>query len=217
MGIITFNNALNFLFPPVCGICNKYSNAYICKDCERYVKTFEKDVCTKYHNSAIKGHFWMFKYEDIIRAKIIDYKFNEKSYLFRMFSQLILNSDSAKKFLSQMDYIIPVPIHKKRQKERGYNQCSLISRKVCRELNVQILEGVLAKSKNIVAQSTLNKTQRMLNIVGSYSIKKTRSLVGKNVVIFDDIYTTGSTINECANTIKLLGCSNIYAFTIAKD
>ena len=82
---------------------------------------------------------------------------------------------------------------------------------------MQILEGVLAKSKNIVAQSTLNKTQRMLNIVGSYSIKKTRSLVGKNVVIFDDIYTTGSTINECANTIKLLGCSNIYAFTIAKD
>lgn len=214
---INIDSALNFLFPPVCGICGNYNKTYLCKDCKKKITAVEEDNYNIYKDGNIKEHFWMFKYEGIIRSKLIDYKFNDKSYLFRMFCEMIYNSEKSMQYLAQMDYIIPVPIHKKRYLERGYNQCSLIAKKVCNKLNVQLLDGILVKSKNIIPQSTLNKNERKLNIRGSYSVKEYFDLSGKKVAIFDDIYTTGSTINECSNVIKSLGCKNIYAFTIAKD
>lgn len=214
---INVDRALNYLFPPVCGICGKYNNTYLCQECKKNVTAIEEDKCLIYKGGNIKEHFWLFKYEGIIRLKLIDYKFNDKSYLFRMFCEMICNSPKAMQYLEQMDYIVPVPIHKKRYMERGYNQCSLIAKKICKKLNVQLLDGILIKNKNIVPQSTLNKNERKINIIGSYSAKEYYDLSGKKVAIFDDIFTTGSTINECSNVIKSLGCKNIYAFTIAKD
>ena len=150
---------------------------------------------------------------------MLRYKFNECSYLSDTFSEIILNNQDIGKILRKANYIIPVPIHKKRLYERGYNQCELIAKKLSRKIdNLEYLPNLLYKKKNIIPQSTLDKEERKNNINGAFSIKyRNINFKGKTVILFDDIFTTGSTIKECVKTMKSLKFKRIYVFTIAKN
>lgn len=123
------------------------------------------------------------------------------------------------KILKSYDIIIPVPIHKKRRKERGYNQTELIAKEISKNiLSLKYLD-ILIKEKNTVAQSTLDKKERLNNLKNVYRIKNmnVNKLENKKVLIFDDVYTTGTTANECARVIKVLNPGTIGILTIAKD
>lgn len=167
-------------------------------------------------------HIYFFQYEGLIREQIINYKFNEESYKYKMFANfitknIILNNKNAFQIINDYDIIIPVPISKKRLKERGYNQSELIARQIAKDINIKIETNCLYKNKDIIAQSSLNKEQREENIKGAYLIKNQKKLVNKNVLLLDDIYTTGSTANECCKTIKQANPNKIGIMTIAKD
>lgn len=211
------DKALDFIFPPVCGFCEKFTENYICNECMNILKNKMNNKSYKYVGKSFDEHYWLFKYEDEIRDMILKYKFNEKSYLYRSFSELILDNKDAVNYLKKADYIVSVPIHKSRLKERGYNQCELIAKRVSEKLNIKYIPQLLYKSKNTVPQSTLNRIGRMENIKGVFSIKQNTNLCGKNITLFDDIYTTGSTVEECAKQLKMLGCNNICVFTFAKN
>ena len=211
------NRALDFIFPPVCGICGKFGDCYLCDECKENIELISKFRINKYERKEYTAHFWLFKYEDI-RELILRYKFNECSYLSNTFSEIVLNNYEIRKILERVDYIIPVPIHKKRLYERGYNQCELIAKKLSREIdNLEYLPNLLYKKKNIVPQSILDKDERASNIKGAFYIKNRNiNFKEKTVVLFDDIYTTGSTVKECVKTLKSLEFKYIYIFTIAK-
>ena len=117
------------------------------------------------------------------------------------------------------DIIIPVPIHNKRRKERGYNQSALIAKEFSKNINELEYEDILIKKKNTIAQSTLNKEERLKNAIDMYKIKENKQdiIYNKNVLIFDDIYTTGATANECAKAIRGANSNKIGVLTIAKD
>ena len=121
--------------------------------------------------------------------------------------------------LKTYDIIIPVPIHNKRRKERGYNQSALIAKEFCKNINELEYEDILIKKKNTIAQSTLNKEERLKNAIDMYKIKENKQdiIYNKNVLIFDDIYTTGATANECAKAIREANPSKVGILTIAKD
>lgn len=211
-------NVLNFIFPPACGICGKLSDSYLCKNCYEDIRKIEKNVIEKYYDKFFDSHFWIFKYEDELRDKIIDYKFNEKSYLYRTFVEIILNNKKACEYIKSFDYVIPVPIHKKRYKVRGYNQSELIAKDLGKKIeNLNFRNDIIKKIKNIVPQSTLNKDERIKNIKGAFDIINTDELQGKKVLLLDDIFTTGSTVNECSKILSNKGCTEIGVFTIAKD
>lgn len=168
-------------------------------------------------NFYFQEHLYIFKYEGTIRTEIIDYKFNEKAYLYKSFVNFILKNEKLFQFLKSYDTIIPVPISKKRKKERGYNQSYLIAKEIAKAANLQLIDNCLIKTKNIVEQSKLDKKQREKNIQGVYKIRNKQSIVGKKIIIFDDIYTTGSTVNECAKTLYNIGVDKIGILTLAKD
>ena len=112
-----------------------------------------------------------------------------------------------------------VPLSWKRRLQRGYNQSQLIAEIISNILQIKIESKILYKTKNIVPQSTLNKKDRKENIKGAFKIKHIEKIKNKKILIIDDIYTTGNTLNECAKMFIKEGIKkeNIGVLTLAKD
>ena len=211
------NNILELIYPNVCGICGEICKDSLCKKCENAIKKYKIDLISKNKKMYFCESMHIFKYDDIIRQKIIEYKFQDEAYLYKTFAKIILKNKKVCGFLEKYDIMIPVPIHKKRRLKRGYNQAELIAKEICKNLNLELKNNVLIKQKNIVAQSELNKNERMQNIKNAFGIKNANEIKNKNIILFDDIYTTGSTVNECSRILKKVGVNKIGILTIAKD
>lgn len=193
-----------------------------------------KTYSTKKFN--FQNHFYLFNYEADIRNLIIKYKFQDKSYLFKTFAKIFIEDKDFSNFIKDYNLITCVPLNKKRYNLRGYNQSDLIARELAKHFKITYCSNLLIKKKNIVAQSTLNQQERQINIKNAFEInfnaytniftnkfnsaqKKPFGLIPNDIkiAIFDDIFTTGSTTNECAKVISKLSPSKIGIITIAKD
>ena len=115
--------------------------------------------------------------------------------------------------------MIVVPISKKRLKDRGYNQSELIAKEISKMLSIKIEKNIIKKLIDTPPQSLLNKEQRQENIKGVYKAYNIEKIKNKNILIVDDIYTTGNTVNECAKVLveKGINKQKIGVLTIAKD
>lgn len=134
-----------------------------------------------------------------------------------MFSEIIFSNPKVSEVLKKYDIVISVPVSRRRKMERGYNQSELIAKDICKKLNKKYSRDILIKTKNTTAQSTLNKEQRKENAKGVYEIRKQDKIKGKKVLLIDDIYTTGSTVNECSRALKQANPKEIGVATVAKD
>lgn len=188
-----------------------------CNKCKVKIKNNQINVIIKPRNKYFKELISIFKYEGIIRDKILQYKFEDKAYMYNTFAKIILKNEKICGLLKKYDIIIPVPIHKKRKAQRGYNQTQLIASKISKYVEIKLCDDVLIKSKNTIAQSKLNKNKRKQNIKGAFKILNSEKIQGKNILLFDDIYTTGSTVNECSKILTRAGAKRIGVLTIAKD
>ena len=205
----------------MCGICGKLNQNFLCQKCNNTLKNQAKFNVENFQKKEkyFKELLYIFKYEGIIRKTILKYKFQEGSYLYKTFSVFILQDKIfTEKFINKYDLIISVPIHNKRMKTRGYNQSKLIAKEIAINCGKEYYDNVIIKSKNIAPQSTLDMLERVKNIKEAFSIgKNSEKISGKNVALFDDIFTTGSTVNECAKILKKIGANNVGIFTLAKD
>ena len=225
---------INLIYPQTCGICGKINNKAICPKCNMQLKKQEKmGIITKREleeNLLEKEKYfeeliYIFKYEGQIRELILDYKFNEKSYMYKTFVNFLLKNKKIFENIKKYDKIIPVPISKKRYKERGYNQSLLIAKEISMQMsyktnkrnNLELVNNCLIKTKNIIEQSKLNKEDRQHNIQGVYTLKNGSILTNKSILLVDDIYTTGSTVNECSRILQQANPKKIGVLVLAKD
>ena len=211
---------LDLVYPPVCGICGKFNREFLCKKCQKVLEAEAKFQIDQVDNQEyfFENHLYIFKYEGIIRKLILNYKFNEKSYLYKTFVNFLLKNEKFFKILKSYDTIIPVPVSSKRMNERGYNQSELIADDIVKQITeCECITDCLIKNKNIIEQSKLNKEQRQKNIQGVYILKNKEKLINKEILLIDDIYTTGSTANECCKVLQKAKPKKIDVFTIAKD
>lgn len=212
------NHVINLIYPNVCGICDKISKEDLCKKCEIKLKEIAKFKIDKYEDKNFKKHLYIFKYEGIIKDRLINFKFNDKIYIYKAFVNSIIKNKKICRFLKNYDIIIPVPIHYKRKIKRGYNQSALIAKSIAQNNNlIEYVDNVLLKQKNNKPQSTKNKRDRQENVIGAYYIKNEYKIYNKKILLLDDIYTTGSTANECAKILKEHGAAIVDVITIAKD
>lgn len=212
---------LNLIYPQTCGICGKINENSLCKKCEiKLNKQAENRIIkegTEIEDKYFNELMYIFRYEGKIRKIIIDYKFNEKSYIYVTFVNFLLKNKKIFENIKNYDTIIPVPISKKRQKERGYNQSLLIARKIAEKTNLELMNNCLIKTKNIIEQSKLNKEDRLQNIYGVYELTNRQLIENKKILLIDDIYTTGSTVNECSRILRRANPEKIGVLVLAKD
>lgn len=215
----------NLLYPPICGICEKINKDGLCPKCNLELKKqAEVNILQKEEieeNIKKEKYFeelmYIFKYEGQVRKLILDYKFNEKSYLYKTFVNFLLKNEKIFENIKKYDKIIPVPISKRRNKERGYNQSLLIAEEIANKTNLGLVNNCLIKTKNIIEQSKLNKEDRQQNIQGVYSLQNERLITNKKILLVDDIYTTGSTVNECCKILQQANPKTIGVLVLAKD
>lgn len=213
------------MYPPICGICEKINKDGLCPKCNLELKKqAEVNILQKEEieeNIKKEKYFeelmYIFKYEGQVRKLILDYKFNEKSYLYKTFVNFLLKNEKIFENIKKYDKIIPVPISKKRNKERGYNQSLLIAEEIANKTNLGLGNNCLIKTKNIIEQSKLNKEDRQQNIQGVYSLQNERLITNKKILLVDDIYTTGSTVNECCKILQQANPKTIGVLVLAKD
>lgn len=127
-----YDRILNLIYPPACGICGKLNPNFLCNKCQKKLEADSKFEIEKIENPTqnFQNHIYFFQYEGMIREIILNYKFNSQSYLYKTIVNFLLKNEKFFEFLKSYDTIIPVPISRKRQKERGYNQSYLIAKEI---------------------------------------------------------------------------------------
>lgn len=215
------NVALNLFFPKTCGICEKICTDSICSVCKKKLEkiTISHRKCfLEITGIYYDEHMHIFKYEGIIKEKIRQYKFGNQAYLCEFFAEIICSNQKVMKYIGKYDFIIPIPLHKYRNRERGYNQSFLILKALAKKnKNILIKNSILQKQRNIKPQSTLNKLERKNNIKNAYKVTNKLEIKNKKILLFDDVFTTGNTTNECSKILKENGAKKIGILTIAKD
>ena len=212
------NYVLNLIYPNVCGICDRLCKDDLCIKCNINLNKIAKVKIDYYNNKFFKKHLYIFKYEGIIKEKLINFKFNEKTYIYKSIVNFMIKNKKICGFFKKYDIIIPVPIHKNRKIERGYNQSALFAKKISNNFeNLAYIDDALVKKINNKPQSTKNKDAREKNVIGAYCLKNIDRVNGKKVLLFDDIYTTGNTVNECCKILQQANPKCIDVITIAKD
>ncbi len=218
---------LNFLFPPVCGICGKLDKNWICPKCkirlERYEKIelikSKKIINRKFNflneNIYFDEFLYCFEYKKLVRNLILKYKFSDCGYLSNLFANVILNNKKINEIIKSYDIMIPVPMNKIKKKIRGYNQTELIAKHF--KDYIKIDSKTLLKIRNTKTQSTLVATERAENIKNAFEVNDNSIFENKNIILFDDIATTGLTINEISKVLKDAGAKKILVLVIAKD
>ena len=228
---------LEYIFLPTCGICGELGEGYLCIQCSKKLEKYMiiKDEVLENSNNILNEtelkannfeqskllknieRMHIFQYKDIIRKTILKYKFNDKSYLYKTFGEFIIKNKKIFDFIKRYDIIIPVPIHKTRMRERGYNQSELMAREIAKKLGLKFYTDVLIKVKNNKPQSTLSKNKRQENIKDVYKLINSEKIYNKKVLIFDDIYTTGATVNSCVRELEKGKIKKIGILTLARD
>jgi len=117
--------------------------------------------------------------------------------------------------IEYLDFIIPVPLHKSRMREREFNQAQVLSEQVAKEFNKKVLTDVLVRSKPTRTQTELAFEERRKNVERSFTVKDPESIKDTNLLLIDDVLTTGSTSSEAARALKDSGARIIFVMTLA--
>ena len=211
------------VYPPYCIFCQRLlsdGKESICDPCWDALPPFPRD-----HNILIEikeklnipvyiadvKTLWQFK--DNVQFVIHRLKYKHHKFLARKIAYYITNLII---FENKIDLLIPVPLHKKRKRIRGYNQSTLICKAVSRVTNIPVNETSLIRIKNTISQTTLNIIQRQNNVANAFQVVRKKEITGQAILLIDDVITTGSTINACAQQLKLNGANEVFAVSIAK-
>lgn len=194
--------------PPFCHYCGRTLRKggltkHVCPQCVR--KKFHFDRA--YSPCA---------YEGTIKELIHEFKYNGKDYLGIPLGKLM--ADFIKEYdvpINYMDFIVPVPLHKTRLREREFNQSQVLSEHIAREFNKDVLNNALIRHRPTKTQTELDIEKRWNNVANSFSVKENSGIQNKNILLIDDVMTTAATSSEAALTLKKAGANIVFVLTLA--
>ncbi len=198
---------IKLILPPYCPICGKPlpkgNQPHICGSCLQEIPFFDKARS-------------VFYYQNSIREAIIKFKFAESLSLTDFWVKSILKHLNS--FIEQIspDLICPVPLHITRLRQRGYNQSWLIAKKLGKNIGIKSRARVLMKRKVTLDQVGLSMAKRKLNVRNSFEVNPKEKVAKKCILLIDDVFTSGSTVNECARILKKSGAKRVYVITLAR-
>lgn len=197
---------LDLLYPPICVNCCRV-DTILCDECYQLID-FSPQQYSPLSNSVIARHVAVGPHTGVLRQAIHVLKYENDTrigpVLGEMLDNVLWNSDV------DFDLIIPVPLHKARQRKRGYNQSRFIAQGVS---GGHVIEDVLIRHRYTTSQTELSSRERQINVQGAFRAHP--ELSGHRVLLVDDVCTTGSTLLACAQALVDVGVDRIYAATVS--
>ncbi len=202
----------------VCSVCGErllspfvVSNPNVealCGECQKVRPVFTRAVSYGSYDSALRGLLHLLKYEQVRPAAAV---------LGRMLSEAIahLGEPSSAEVL-----VIPVPLHRRKLRQRGFNQAELIVKAALKagpwKEKLQLRSGVLERCRETRSQIGLTRPQRRENMRGAFVVVRQQEITGREILLVDDVFTTGTTVSECARVLRRAGASKVWVATVAR-
>lgn len=153
-------------------------------------------------------------HEGVVRTRIHQFKFEGQTEWVPPLVELL---EIACAGLPAPDLVLPVPLHLKRLKERGFNQSGLLAGELARKLHVPVSFNLIVRKNRTQPQTRLNRKERLKNVKGAFELAEAQRVRGRRILLIDDVFTTGTTLSECARTLKKKGgASEVHAVTVTR-
>ena len=232
---------LDFIFPQNCISCEgkiKVEEHFLCALCRGDIGFIQQPHC--FHCGVPADLSYAFPHEEFLcgvcrensfkfdRARSLGFydtvlRTTIHHFKYRKQIGVLLDIDLLleKYFLENPDFcqgftVSPIPLHFNKMKERGFDQAFLIARQVAKVLKLPLEGGLLRRIKATSPQATMTRTERARNIKGAFEINRPELVEGKNILLVDDVFTTGATVNEASKILKKNGAGKVYVFTLGR-
>jgi ComF family protein len=216
-------NALkNTFFPSICLNCGKKTiKNHLCPSCEKQIKILNSPLCytqLKISNGNYKKIITVLSscnYKNPIKNLIYSFKYKHCDYLANFLSRFMVKQLKITKFKSQdYDFIVPVPLHPYKMKIRGYNQAELLAKQVAKYFQLPLKNDIIHSKYTRNSQTKLSSKKRQENVKGKFIVKE--NFTNKNILLIDDVFTTGATVSTCCQSLGEKGINKIFVLTLAK-
>ncbi len=187
-------------------VCAKCGDVITSK--ANYCLACKKEICEFYEFARAP-----FVYTGNAKNIVFNLKYNNSKWLAKYMAEFMKNE--FEEMAVEVDCIIPIPLHKKRLKERGYNQSELLATELSKKVNIPTIFNNLVKIKETTNQTKLTKAERQENLKGCFELTNKSEIAGKNILLLDDVFTTGATTEEASRVLQKAGANKIYILTFA--
>jgi len=228
-----FRVVLDFVLPAFCGVCDKpleKDERVVCEECMSQMQFISEPYCLRcgkptkgekvcmdcfIHPHKLLRTRALGVYTGVLASLIHLLKYTRRlslaARLGKMMSKLVIEDN----FLSKAQLIVPVPLHPTRMRERGYNQSELLAKNIGEYLNIPMSKKSLLRVRNTKSQTRLAPEKRRENVKGAFMVKGPEHVANKHILLVDDVFTTGATLDECAIALINGEASAVYAITCA--
>ncbi len=220
---------MDFFLPSDCKICKsplEYEETYICKTCFSRIEEIKPPICSKCGRPSKttfcsecyrkRRYFKMARpygvFEGVLKEAIHLFKYEKKEGLSKGLGILMCRTLNGLSW--NFDYIVPVPLHKKKEKARGFNQTGLLGEYISKRRNIPLFPGLI-KTLDTPSQVGLPYNERRTNIMDCFTLKYTERIKNKSILLIDDVMTTGTTIEECSKVLLAGGAKDVYVLCLA--
>ncbi|MHB9036249.1 MAG: ComF family protein [Armatimonadota bacterium] len=228
-----WSGLLDLIYPPYCLVCGMVGDDYLCAKCIEEIDVIGEQYCRRCampcesyvcHDCREREFAFEFEsacsagvYDGVLRKAIHALKYDKHIAIADQLGDLMVRCFPHRQFSGKIDLIVPIPIHRARLLERGFNQSIELSRRMGGRMSLPVETRVLYKSRNTRHQVELPQDQRVFNLEGAFIVRNADLISGKRVLLVDDVFTTGSTLNEAAKVLRAAGALSVYAYTLAKS
>jgi ComF family protein len=233
------NAGLSFVYPEVCQVCQEAratpGEGFVCRDCRARVRLIETPFCQRCglpYQGAITQPFecancreldFQFRYarsaaiarEGLLEA-IHRYKYHRAFWFEPFFAELLAGRAKPDLAAGTWDWIVPVPLHRTRQREREFNQAERLARLLSEATDVPLNTRFLRRVVPTRTQTQLTREERLANVRKAFLFSGRGSLAGARIVVVDDVFTTGATTSACAGVLRQAGAADICVWTLAR-
>ncbi|MDA3797485.1 MAG: ComF family protein [Kiritimatiellae bacterium] len=199
---------INYIKQPYCRKCGDpifgdVNPNYLCHYCTSKKPHFEKA------RSAIR-------FNNIIKNAIYELKYGNGTYIGKYISEFAVQTIKEEYPKILFDYVTFVPLHKKRERQRTYNQSQILAKYIAKKLKIPLASDLVIRARYTNTQTLLNFKERSQNISGAFEALNELKLKNKTILLVDDVMTTGATVNECSKALKKGGALQVYVITVAR-
>ena len=233
------NDVSDIIFPPQCLACAEIINSperqVFCSPCQEKINFITGSICPicgiPFWDSPAGNHICgncltnkpyytqaraVAAFETIIMDSIHKFKYGRIIFTGNALSSFMADFSFPDFDFSEYSLLVPVPLHIKKLRERGFNQSLLLAKEMGKRHKLPVNFSLLKRCKFTLTQTGLNKTEREKNIKGAFVVADKKKVAGENIILIDDVYTTGATINECARVLLKAGAQKVAALTLAR-